>query len=47
MTALVNENRGDYELPNAHPWFEPTSFDWLVEAAALGWLAVGALVLAA
>ncbi len=44
MIAL-HETRGEYNLPNAHPWFEPTTFDWLVEAAALACIGIGALTL--
>ena len=35
------ESPTEHELPNAHLWFEQTSFDWLFETAILGCVIVG------
>ena len=45
MIDQSGESPREYELPNAHPWFEQTSFDWLFETAILGCVLVGAFAM--
>ena len=45
MIDRSGESRTEYKLPNAHPWFEQTSFDWLFETAILGCVLVGAFAM--
>ena len=41
----MSESRPTYDLPETHPWFEHTDFDWLLEAISVVLLVAGGLAL--
>ena len=34
----------DYDVPADHPWYDPTSHDWLLEALGIAVLLIGLTV---
>ena len=45
MTFETEHLRAGYDCAPDHPWFEPTDYDWLLEAAAAACIVLGALTL--